>query len=119
MMPVWYLLIGLGAGVLAGMFGIGGGIVIVPALMFITRMTPQKATGTSLGALLLPVGILGAWEYYKNGRIDVTAAALVAVGLTIGALFGAKIAISMSSQTLQRAFAVLLVVVAIRMWWKA
>lgn len=119
MLMVWFLLIGLVAGVLAGMFGIGGGIVIVPLLMFVGRMSPQRATGTSLAALLLPVGILGAWEYHKNGRIDVTAAALVAVGLTIGALFGAKIAIAMSSQTLQRAFAVLLVVVAIRMWWKA
>jgi uncharacterized membrane protein YfcA len=119
MLIVSFLLIGLGAGVLAGMFGIGGGIVIVPLLMFVGRMTPQKATGTSLASLLLPVGILGAWEYYKNDRIDVTAAALVAVGLTIGALFGAKIAIAMSSQTLQRAFAVLLLAVAIRMWFKA
>ena len=119
MMMVWYLVIGLGAGVLAGLFGIGGGIVIVPALMFLTRMTPQRATGTSLAALLLPVGILGAMEYYKQGRSDVAAAALVAVGLTIGALFGAKFALAMSSQTLQRAFAVLLVAVAIQMWWKA
>jgi uncharacterized membrane protein YfcA len=119
LMMAAYLIIGLGAGVLAGMFGVGGGIVIVPALMLVGRMTPQRATGTSLAALLLPVGILGAWEYYKDGRIDVTAAALVAVGLTIGALFGAKIALAMSSQTLQRAFAALLFVVAIRMWWKA
>jgi hypothetical protein len=119
MLTLAYLLIGLGAGVLAGMFGIGGGIVIVPALMFVGGMAPQKATGTSLASLLLPVGILGAWEYHKSGSIDVTAAALVAVGLAIGALFGAKIAISLSSQTLQRSFAILLFAVAIRMWWKA
>ena len=119
MLIVGFLVIGLIAGVLAGMFGIGGGIVIVPLLMFVGGMAPQKATGTSLASLLLPVGILGAWEYYKDGRIDFTAAALVAVGLTIGALFGAKIAIAMSSRDLQRAFAVLLVVVAIRMWSKA
>lgn len=119
LMMAAYFAIGLGAGVLAGMFGIGGGVVIVPALMLVARMTPQRATGTSLAALLLPVGLLGAWQYYKEGRIDVAAAALVAVGLTIGALFGARIALAMSSRELQRAFAVMLVVVAIRMWWKA
>jgi uncharacterized membrane protein YfcA len=119
MMMLWFLLIGLGAGVLAGMFGIGGGIVIVPALMFAAQMSPQKATGTSLAALLLPVGALGVWEYYKEGRVDFGAAGLVALGLLIGAFFGARIAISLPSRDLQRAFAVLLVLVAIRMWWKA
>ncbi len=77
-MTLTFLLIGLGAGVLSGLFGIGGGILIVPALMLLARMEPTTATGTSLGALLLPVGMLGAWEYHKNGNINIGASLLVA-----------------------------------------
>jgi len=110
---VFFLLIGLGSGVLAGLFGIGGGIVIVPLLMAVTKMPIQKATGTSLAALLLPVGFFGVMEYYKGGRIDVRAAALVAAGL------GARFALTLAPRELQRGFALLLVVAAVRMWWKA
>lgn len=112
-----YLAIGLGAGVLSGLFGIGGGVVIVPALMFIARMQPTTATGTSLGSLLLPVGILGAMEYYRNGHLDLRAALLVALGLTVGALFGAKFAQALEPVMLKRMFAVFLVLIAVRMWW--
>jgi uncharacterized membrane protein YfcA len=108
--------IGLVAGVLSGLFGIGGGIVIVPLLLLATRMPMLSATGTSLGALLLPVGALGAWTYYKNGHLDVRAALLIALGLTIGVLFGARLAQMLSPVVLKRAFSVLLVVVAARMW---
>ena len=72
-MTMLYILIGVAAGVLSGLFGIGGGVVIVPALLFVARMTPLTATGTSLGALLLPVGALGAWEYYRTGNLDIRA----------------------------------------------
>ncbi|MES3033967.1 MAG: sulfite exporter TauE/SafE family protein [Gemmatimonadota bacterium] len=111
-----FLLIGLAAGVLSGLFGIGGGIVIVPALVFIAQMTHKTATGTSLAALLLPVGALGAWQYYKVGALDMRAALLLAPGLAIGALVGAKIALQLPSRELQRAFAIFLVAVAGRMW---
>ena len=114
-----YIAIGLAAGVLSGMFGIGGGVVIVPALMLVARMPSTTATGTSLGALLLPVGALGAWQYYKAGNMDVRAAALVAAGLFLGAFFGANIALGLPPRTVQRAFAVFLAVVAVRVWWKA
>ncbi len=67
-MTLIYLAIGLVAGVLSGLFGIGGGVVIVPALILLARMPTLTATGTSLGALLLPVGALGAWTYYKNSH---------------------------------------------------
>src|SRR5687767_8857463 len=76
-----FLLIGLGAGVLSGLFGIGGGIVIVPALLFFAKYQPQMATGTSLGALLLPVGALGAWQYWKAGNLEWRASLLIAIGL--------------------------------------
>ncbi len=115
-LPVVYALIGLAAGVLSGVFGIGGGIVIVPALVLLARMRPQEATGTSLGALLLPVGLLGAWQYWKRGEIDPRAAVLLAAGLFLGAWLGAQIGLALPPRALQRAFAVLLVVVAARLW---
>jgi uncharacterized membrane protein YfcA len=114
-----YLLIGLCAGVLSGMFGIGGGVLIVPALMFVARMAPLEATATSLGALLLPVGALGAYEYYKQGHVNVAASALVALGLLVGAYLGARWAQTLSPVQLTRAFSLFLVVVAARMWMSA
>ena len=111
-----FLAIGLAAGVLSGLFGIGGGIVIVPALLFFAKLEPATATGTSLGALLLPVGALGAWEYWRNGNLNVRAALLVALGLFFGAWFGAKLNQTLSPVQAKRAFAVFLVVVAGRLW---
>jgi len=112
-----FLLIGFGAGVLSGLFGIGGGVVIVPALIFIARMQPQAATGTSLAALLLPVGALGAWEYYRHGNLNVAAGLLVALGLFVGAGIGARFSLQVSPTALRRAFAVFLTLIAIRMWF--
>lgn len=114
----WTLLvvIGLGAGVLAGMFGIGGGVVIVPALAYFARMPLQTAIGTSLGALLLPVGALGAWSYYRNGHLDSRAALWVACGLFLGVYLGARTAQSMGDLTLRRLFALFLAAVAVKVW---
>ena len=110
--------IGLGAGILSGLFGIGGGIVIVPALVLLLKLSPQAATGTSLGALLLPVGALGAWTYYRNGHLDVRASLLVALGLFFGAWLGAHVAQGLAPLALRRSFAVFLGVIAVRMWFK-
>ena len=115
MTPI-YLIIGLAAGLLSGLFGIGGGIVIVPALLFFARMPPSTATGTSLGALLLPVGALGAWSYYKQGHVEMRASLLLALGLFVGAYFGAQFAQGLSPLLMKRSFAVFLVLVAGRMW---
>ncbi len=111
------LAIGFAAGIMSGLFGIGGGLVIVPALVLLLKMPPQMATGTSLAVFLLPVGILGAATYYRNGNIDVRTSLLVAAGLFCGAYFGAAIAHSVAPLLLRRLFAVLLVVVAARMWF--
>ena len=116
-MPLLFVAIGLGAGVLSGVFGIGGSVVIVPALLLIAHMEPQTATGTSLGALLLPVGALGAWSYYRRGHLNVAAALAIALGLFVGAYFGARLAQGMAPGVLRRAFAVFLVAVAARIWW--
>lgn len=114
-----FLGIGLVAGVLSGLFGIGGGVVIVPALIFIASMKPETATGTSLAALLLPVGALGAWHYYRSGFVELTPALLVALGLLVGAYFGAHVALRLSASDLQKAFAVFLVFVAGHLWFSA
>jgi len=109
--------IGFFAGILSGVFGIGGGVVIVPALIFFARLAPLTATGTSLAALLLPVGALGAWEYYKKGHLNISAALTIAIGLFVGAWIGARLAQHLTPVQLKRAFAVFLVLVATRMWF--
>lgn len=108
-------LIGLVGGVLSGLFGIGGGIVIAPALILVLGMTPKQAAGTSLAALLLPVGIFGALEYWRAGYIDVRLALVVAVGILIGAFIGARVAIGLPNEVIQRAFGILLVLVGVRL----
>jgi len=114
LMLVAVALIGLAAGILSGLFGIGGGIVIVPLLILVAGFTASQAAATSLGALLLPVGALGAWQYWQAGLIDLRAALLLAAGLLIGAYFGARLGIALPPTTVQRAFGVLLVIVGIR-----
>jgi uncharacterized membrane protein YfcA len=106
--------IGLAAGVLAGLFGIGGGIVIVPALILLAGFSVTNAAGTSLAALLLPVGALGAWQYWQAGMIDLRAAIMLAIGILLGAYVGARFGIALPASTVQRAFGVLLVVVGLR-----
>ncbi|MDQ2949156.1 MAG: TSUP family transporter [Acidobacteriota bacterium] len=111
------LAVGLVAGILAGMLGIGGGLIIVPALLFLFKMQELDAIGTSLAALIPPVGLLGAAEYYRNGHMNVIYAALIGLGLFAGAYFGAKIVLVMPPVMIRRIYAVFLVVIAGRMLW--
>jgi uncharacterized membrane protein YfcA len=110
------LVIGLAAGIMSGLFGIGGGVVIAPALMLLLGMTQTKANGTSLGALLLPVGALAAWRYHQSGDLDIRASLLLAAGLFVGAYFGATFAIGLAPVVLRRLFAGFLVAIAIKIW---
>ncbi|MGH7655551.1 MAG: TSUP family transporter [Gemmatimonadaceae bacterium] len=115
-MTLTFLTIGLLAGMLAGIFGIGGGILIVPALVFFGKMTQRAAMGTSLGAMLLPVGALGVYAYWRSGDVNIRAVPWIALGMFVGAYAGAVLAESVSESSLRRAFAVLLVLVAGRLW---
>jgi uncharacterized membrane protein YfcA len=111
------LLIGLIVGVLSGIVGIGGGIMFVPALVWLAGMSQHKAQGTSLGALLAPVGLFAFLEYYRKGNADIRVAALLAVGFLVGGYFGAAGAQHISDLWLRRVFAITLVVVGGRMWF--
>jgi uncharacterized membrane protein YfcA len=109
------MLIGLGGGIASGLFGIGGGIVMIPAMVLLAKLDQHTANGTSLMALLLPVGILGVREYYRRGQLNLVYGALLAAGLVAGVLIGAKLAGRLDDLVLRRAFAVFLIVVAVRM----
>ncbi len=113
-LPFYFLLpFGLFAGVLSGMFGIGGGLVIVPMLVTIMNFNTKKAVGTSLGALLLPVALPGVIMYYNAGQINISDAALLAAGLVIGSIIGAKITLSMSLTIVKRIYALFLLAMSI------
>ncbi|MBF0587368.1 sulfite exporter TauE/SafE family protein [Prosthecochloris sp. N3] len=119
MQYLWMILTGMAAGVLSGMFGIGGGVIIVPALVLVLGFTQHAANATSLVALLLPVGLLGVLEYYRAGKIgtdNIWFGLLIALGVFFGAYFGAKIAGGLSSEVLRKLFAVFLGIVAVRLW---
>jgi uncharacterized membrane protein YfcA len=117
-MNVWqYILVavtGLAAGILSGLFGVGGGTLIIPALVFILGFSQQKAQGTSLATLLLPVGILGVIRYWKAGDVDWIAGLILAGGLLLGAYFGAGWAIKLNEVWLKRAFGIFFILLGIR-----
>jgi len=109
------LLVGLAAGILGGLVGVGGGIIIVPSLIYFLGFSQKQAQGTSLGILLLPVGILGVLQYYKAGYIDMRTVWLVSIGFLAGSYFGSKIALSLSQETVKKIFAVLMILIALKM----
>lgn len=109
------VLIGIAGGVAGGLLGIGGGTIVVPALVYFFGMTQHKAQGTILGAFLPPVALLGFWKYYKSGNADLKVAALLAVGLFVGAWFGAALSLSLPETTLKRVFGCLLLFVAYKL----
>ncbi len=112
-MTLSYLLLGLIIGAISGIVGTGGGVLIVPALVYFFHMSQHKAQGTSLGALLAPIGILAFWEYHKAGNVDLKASLLIAVGFAIGGYFGGFWAQQLPDLLLRRILGTLLVVVGI------
>jgi uncharacterized membrane protein YfcA len=114
------VIIGLAAGVLSGLVGVGGGIIVVPALVFFLSFSQQQAQGPSLGLLLLPVGILAVLNYYKQGHIDFRVIGIMAVAFIIGGWLGSKWALSLPEVTVKRIFAIILFYSGIKMMgWDA
>jgi uncharacterized protein len=115
----WAFLIALGllAGTFSGMVGIGGGIILIPALVYGFGLSQHQAQGTTLAIMVPPISALAAWAYYQKGHVDLKMAAGVAAGFTIGAFLGARYATQMPELFLKRLFATVMVVMGLRMWW--
>lgn len=109
------ILIGIAAGMLSGLVGIGGGLIIVPALVYFLGMSQHSAQGTSLGLILLPVGILAVLAYYKQGHVDPKIVGLLAIGFVAGSFFGSKISLNLPQETVKKIFAVLMIIIAVKM----
>jgi uncharacterized protein len=109
------ILTGLAAGILGGMVGIGGGIIIVPALVYFLAFSQHQAQGTSLALMLFPVGILGVINYYKKGYVDFRYAGLLAIGFVVGSYLGSKFSLSLPQLTVKKIFAVIMLLVALKM----
>ena len=120
------LIIGLAAGILSGLIGVGGGIILVPALVYFLSYSQHQAQGTSLGVLTFPVVIIAFWNYYKDSKtsghpIDMKIILLLAAGFIIGGYFGSKLALKIDQVLLKKIFAVILLYTAFKMlqWDKA
>ena len=109
------VLIGIVAGLLSGVLGLGGAIIIIPALVMLLGFSQQMAQGTTLLMMVMPVGALAAWQYYKDGNVDVRSAILLGIAFFISGYFGAKLANHIPRDLLRKLFAVLLIIIAFKM----
>ncbi len=118
MLPIFLLLLGLFTGALSSIFGIGGGMITIPVLVFLFGFTQKMAVGTTLGMMLPPIGILAFLEYYKNGHVNLQAVALIVVGFLIGSYFMAKIAVTWDDFLLKKIFGVFIIFIGILFLFK-
>jgi len=109
------IIIGLAAGFLSGLVGIGGGIIIVPALVLLLGFTQKQAQGTSLGIMLLPIGFLAVIQYYKQGYLNVNYVLIVASAFVVGGFLGSKLALSLSDEKMKKVFAIILFLISLKM----
>jgi len=111
-----YIILGLFAGVFSGFFGLGGGTILIPAMMYIFGLTQHQAQGTTLALMVPPIGILAAWRYYQSGNVKINMALFICLGFLIGGLIGAEFVHHVPEQLLKKIFAVFLFVVGVRMF---
>lgn len=116
---VWLLVTGLVAGVAAGFFGIGGGLIIVPALVYLLGFSQHKATGTSLACLLPPLGLGAVWEYQKTGNVDFKAALVIGTMILLGGWVGGKYANQLKGPALSLGFGIFAILIGIYTIWTA
>jgi uncharacterized protein len=110
-----FLALGLVSGGLSGLIGIGGGVIIVPALIFLFGFSQHMAQGTTLALLVPPIGILGAWAYYKQGYVDIKIAFIICLGFFVGSLLGAKFAVTLPETLLEKIFGIALFAISLKM----
>jgi uncharacterized membrane protein YfcA len=115
MMWVFYLVLGLSAGIASGLFGIGGGVILIPAFIYLIGLTQHQAQGTTLAIMVLPIGLLAALKYYFYGNVRLDIAAWVCIGFFVGGFFGAVWAHAVSEPLLKKLFGVFLLFVSLRM----
>lgn len=106
---------GVITGVMAGMFGIGGAVIMIPSLVFILGFSQQMAQGTSLAVMLPPIGIIAAYNYYKAGQVNLKFAMILAAAFIVGSYFGSKLALDLPQSILKKGFALLLILIAVKM----
>lgn len=109
---ILYIVIGVFAGIVSGLIGIGGGVIVIPCLIYIFGFSQHAAQGTTLAMLIPPIGLLAAWAYYKQGHVNLPAAGLICLGFVLGGYFGAKLAIGFSEVALRKIFGVCLLIVS-------
>jgi uncharacterized membrane protein YfcA len=109
------IVIGIITGIMAGMLGIGGAIIMIPALVFLLGISQQTAQGTSLAVMLPPVGIIAAYNYYKAGQVNIKFAIVLAIFFLVGSYFGSKFALILPQAVLKKIFGILLLLVAAKM----
>jgi uncharacterized membrane protein YfcA len=112
---IYLILIGLAAGFLGGMVGIGGGVIIVPALVLLFGLSQHNAQGISLAMMLFPVGLFGVLNYYKKGYVDFKYAGLIALGFLIGSYIGSKFSLTLPQELVKKIFAVVMILLALKM----
>ena len=115
MAQVLYIILGVVAGTLSGMFGIGGGIILIPALVFIFGLTQHQAQGTTLALMIPPIGLLAALRYYQSGNVKLGIAGFICLGFFVGGLIGANLVQNFSEPLLRKVFALFLLFVSLRM----
>jgi len=109
------ILIGMVAGIFGGIFGVGGAIVMIPAMVYFLGVDQHTAQGTSLAVMLPPIGLFAAYNYYKAGQVNIWYAVIISVSFMIGGYFGSKIALNLPEQLMKKVFAVFLILVALKL----
>lgn len=112
---ILYIILGFVTGAFSGIFGLGGGIIVVPALVFLFGFTQHQAQGTTLAMMVPPIGLLAAWTYYKQGFVDLRIAALLCLGFFVGGLLGAKFVVGLSDPLLRKIFGVVMLLISVKM----
>jgi len=112
-----FIILGIVAGAMSGLVGIGGGIIIIPALVFLFGLTQQEAQGTTLALLVPPIGIFAAWTYYKQGYVDLKIAALICIGFVLGSIISSRVAVRLPTVMLMRIFGGFLLIMGAKLLW--
>lgn len=114
-MIIWYLLVGVLAGIFGGLFGIGGGTIVIPVLVYLFGFTQHQAQGTSLAMMLPPVGLLAVWTYYNAGNVNLKASILLCIGFLLGGLLGAIVVKQIPDANLKKIFGIFLLCISLKM----